>query len=434
MSDVALLATVAGISLALLELVIRRSDVGAGLVLVVLLLQEAAVLDLYQDLGGFRVSINDLLFVVLLTAAIARLLRVNRLSTPQRLLVLLGVIVLWALLRGAGPFGIQEAVNQGRKFLLFTASVLYFSTVEWRRDLFDRIGWLWIGTAAVLCLFSVIRWMMIVAGISGPFVEGAYGGTTLRVIPAIHTLIIAQAAWITLPLMSQRSRGLIRFSSPAFFAFVLVLQHRTVWVLTAVGTLYLLYRERAIATRVLSALAAALIVLAGLAFTILDESDVALGDQLAESAQSTGTFEWRFDGWVALLRDSGPENATEFMTGRPFGLPWDRVMPNGRVVEVSPHSFYVEPFLRVGAIGLAALLIVYAISLRGTLAVPRGRAEDQSLLNPTLLHTIIAVQLLFYVTYTPDAAQAMLLGLGTAVAAVAAAPNRAHVSTQPVDR
>jgi hypothetical protein len=434
MSEVALLVAAAAVLLVIIELVIRRSDVGGGLVLLALLLREASVFDLSQNLGGFQVSINDLLFVVLLTAASARLLRVNRLSTSQRLVVLFGVLVLWALLRGVGPFGIQDAVNQGRKFLLFTASVLYFSTVEWRRDLFDRIGWLWVGTAAVLCLFSVMRWLMIFAGMSGPFVEGAYGGTSLRVIPAIHTLIIAQAAWITLPLIGQRSRGLIRFASPAFFAFVLVLQHRTVWVLAAAGTLYLLYRERAIATRVLSALAAALIVFAGLAFTILDEPDVALGDQLAQSAQSTGTFEWRFDGWVALLRDSGPENATELLTGRPFGLPWDRVMPNGRVVEVSPHSFYVEPFLRVGAIGLAALLLVYAISLRGTLAAPRERPEAQSLMSPLLLHTIIAVQLLFYVTYTPDAAQAMLLGLGSAVAAVATTPNRTRVSTQRVVR
>lgn len=434
MSEVALLAAAAVICLGVLELVIRRSDFGAGLVLGILLLREASVLDLSQNLAGFQVSINDLLFIVLLTAAAARLLRVDRLPTSQRLLVLFGMLVLWALLRGVGLFGIQEAVNQARKFLLFTASVLYFSTVEWRRDLFDRIGWLWIGTATVLCLFSVLRWLMIFAGMSGPFVEGAYGGTSLRVIPAIHTLIIAQAAWITLPLVGQRSRGLIRFASPTFFAFVLVLQHRTVWVLAAAGTLYLLYRERAIATRVLSALAAALIIFAGLAFTIFDEPDVALGDQLAASAQSTGTFEWRFDGWVALLRDSGPENATEALVGRPFGLPWDRVMPNGRVVEVSPHSFYVEPFLRVGAVGLAALLLVYVVSLRGTLAAPRGRSEDESLLSPALLHTIIAVQLLFYVTYTPDAAQAMLLGLGSAVAAVSSTPNRAGVYARAADR
>jgi hypothetical protein len=410
------LAILAIAGVALVELVIRRTDVGATLVLAIMLLNESSLFDLYVMAGSVRLTINDLLFGVLLTAAIARLLRLGRLSVPQRLLILFGVLVLWALARGFEPAGVPAAVNQARRFLLFGASAMYFSTVEPQRDLLDRIGRFWLIAATVLCGFTLLRWIGSFAGVSNSFIEGAYGdGDSLRAIPAIGALIIAQAAWIALPLLADRSRGVKRFLSPVFFVFVLLLQHRTVWVLTVAGTLYLLFRERAIATRVLAALAAATVLFAGLVFTLFDEADSQVSEQLATSAQSTGTFEWRVEGWAALLKDQGPENLEEVLVGRPFGLPWDRVMPNGRVASVSPHSFYVEPYLRVGLIGLAALLLTYAFALRGTLVA--SREEDaRGLLSPALLHTVIAVQLLFFITYTPDAAQALLLGLGCAVA------------------
>jgi hypothetical protein len=415
------LALSASAGIALVELVIRRTDVGAALVLAIMLLQESSIFDLYVMAGSVRMTVNDALFAVLITAAIARLLRARKLTPPQLLLILIGVLVAWALVRGFEPAGIPAAVNQARKFLIFTASVLYFSTVEPRRDLLDRIGRFWLIAASVLCVFTLLRWVGDMAGLSNSFLDGAYGAAfdsddSLRAIPAISTLVIAQAAWIGLPLLADRSRGILRYLSPIFLVFVLLLQHRTVWVLTAAGTLYLLFRERAIATRILTALAAAVVVFAGLVFTVFDDAEAQLSEQLTSSAQSTGTFEWRVEGWVVLLTDHGPKNLEEVLLGRPFGLPWDRIMPNGNLVTVTPHSFYVEPYLRIGAIGLAALLLIYVIALRGTLTASQVKERDDSLLSPALLHTMIAVQLLFFITYTPDAAQGVLLGLGCAVA------------------
>jgi O-antigen ligase len=411
------LIAAAAAGLALLELVIRRTDVGAALTLLLMFVLELELWDLSIDLSGVRIGPSDLLVVVLLTAAVARLLRIDRLTPAQRLLLLFGVLVVWAIVRGAAAFGIPPTVNEARKFLVFLASALYFSTAEVRPQLLDRIIRMWIALAVGLCALTLFRWTLDVSALTGGSNEG---GGSLRVIPAAGALFIAQAALLAFPMVADRSRPLLRWLAPVLLAFVVLLQHRTVWVIAAVGVLYLLFRERALAGRALTVLAVAVALLAGLVFTVFAEHDDDIGDQLSQSAQSTATFEWRVDGWMALVAEGGPEGVDEVLTGQPFGGGWERTMANGNVVDVSPHSFYVEPYLRVGAVGLGALLLLYAVALRRTAAKPSGGddgAGHPRLVNANVLHTVIAVQLLFFITYTPDAVQALLLGLGLAVPA-----------------
>jgi hypothetical protein len=417
---VALLVAGAAVGLALVEVVIRRTDIAAGILLAILIVQESSVFELGVTLGPVLIAPNDLLVVVLGTAATARLLRLERLTTAQRLLIALGVLVAWSTFRGVAPYGLPASVNQARKYLVFVAVTLYFSTVEPRRELLDRIAVLWVITGFAVCATTVLRWAGNAVGVAGPFFAGSYE-SGFRVVPASNTLVILQAGLIALPFLGDRRVGLVRFAAPVFLAFVVLLQHRTVWVITAAAIAYLLYLQRAVAGRVLATLVAGTLVFAGLVFTFFDSDSAEVSEQLAVSAQSTGTFEWRVEGWSTLVSESGPETVEEVLTGRPFGESWRRVM-YGSVVDVSPHSFYVEPYLRIGLVGLGLLLLVYAYALRGT-ALAR-RVISEGLMAPPVLHTIIAIQLLYSITYTPEASQAMLLGLGCAVAAAAAMPNR----------
>lgn len=401
---------VAAVGIALVEVVVRRSDVGAGLVLGAVVLEEVVPVELSASLGPARVGLSDVLLMVLLTAAIARLLRVERLTTTQRLLVGFGLVVVWALVRGFEPFGATAAINEARKFLRFAAIALYFSTVEPRRDLIGRIGRLWVLAAVILAGVSLLRWVATAAGISG----GPLGQSgSMRVVPSDTALIIAQGALIALAVVNERARDFTRFLAPVLLVVVLLLQHRTVWLASAIGLLYLLYRRRA-SIRMLAAFGAGMVVFAALTFTIFGEED--LSQQLAESGQSTATLEWRIAGWDALLTDRGPERAGEVALGKPFGGGWGRNF-DGRFVDVSPHNFYLESYLRVGVIGVLALLSVYAIALRGP-----GRSLDRHSFGPSsqavpryLVQTLVGMQLLYYLTYSPDVAQALLLGLACAM-------------------
>jgi hypothetical protein len=403
------------LGLALVEVVIRRSDVGAALVIAVLILGEVTPhLDLSIMTNPVRVGPNDLVVIVLLTAAVARLLRARRVAPVHWLIVAFLILIIWSIARGAGPFGFPAAVAEGRKYLQFISALLYFSTVEFRRELLDRFGKLWLIFAIVLCAVTVARWVGNAAGVTSGFFAGY---SSVRVIPAAMTLVLAQAAIVAFPLLSQRDRPFARLLTPTLLAFVLLLQHRTVWIATAGGVFYLLWRERTLAKRAFAVLAVALGIIGALSFTVFDDEQGEIREQLSSSAQSTGTLEWRYDGWIALLEDSGPRNTEDLLAGLPFGTGWTRVLSPGRVVDVSPHNFYLETFLRTGALGVALLLAVYVLSLRATNRSDR-RQISRGLLSPSFLHVVVAMQLVFYITYSPDFAQAMLLGLAASVAAV----------------
>ena len=196
---------------------------------------------------------------------------------------------------------------------------------------------------------------------------------------------------------------------------MLLLQHRTVWVVTTLVGVYVLTRERALTRQALVGMVAGVVVFSALSFTVFDAGDGPIGDQLASSATETGTFEWRVAGWAALIDASGPEGPTEQLLGAPFGGGWERVL-DGNVVDVSPHNMYLETYLRTGAIGLLLLLGLYAVTLRRLVREPPPAALTGYWGSGHILGGLLVGQMIYYVTYTPNAAQALLLGLACAVA------------------
>jgi hypothetical protein len=407
---VILLGLGAAAALALLEVVIRRSEVGAALILGHQFVKQVLDLTLLRD--PVYVGPEDALFLILLTAAVARLLRIDRLTASQRLFLVLGLVVTWALIRGFGTFGIASSTNEARKFLRFFAVGLYFATLTPRPELLRKIGRMWIALAVSLCVLAMMRWVANAAGLTGGIFRD---GTSLRVIDAEETLIVAQGALIALPLLRTHSSGVVRYLAPVLLVFVVLLQHRTVWIVSMVGVVYLLVRERALTPRVLSGLAAGLIVFSTMTFLIFEPDEVAVTDQLVASSQSTGTFEWRLEGWRVLLSESGPEGLSESLLGKPFGEGWARRMYGG-VVDVSPHNFYVESYLRIGILGLGTLLLLYWVALRGPRDKHRVVLQAPGQLSHNVLQTVVGVQLLYYLSYSPGMTQAMLLGLGCAAA------------------
>jgi hypothetical protein len=417
-TDLVVLAVAAAAGLWLLEVTIRRTDVGASLVLGLFVIELVLPhVFLGTVVGPLNVFASDLLIAVLLGGFVARMLRMSRLTNPQRLMVVFLLLVVWSMARSLMDLGGVEAIAGARSYLRFISAALYFSTVEPDRELFHRIAKLWLAAAAALCALVLVRWAANAVGLSG----GVFGtGRDLRVIPSAGALLIAQGAIMALPFVGDRSRTLLRWLAPAFLVFVVVLQHRTVWVVTILGVVYLLYRQRSLTKNLVIALGAGFSLLAALTFTVLDSYDLEVTDSLAESAQNTDTFSWRAQGWGALLRDAGPEDAVEWIVGRPMDAGWDRIMIHGPavvVVDVSPHNYYLEAVLRVGIVGITAILVVYGMALRGTAnGFPDDRRTDR-LFSANALHVLIATQLVYYLSYSNDAAQGLLLGLGCALAA-----------------
>ena len=113
------LLVVVGLGVALLEALIRRAELGAALVLGLMVLQ-AVLIDRVPALtlpGGIRVLPYDVVFTLLLAAAVARLLRMRRFSEFHRSVVLLGVMLLLAIVRGVAAFGVEHSVAEFRLYV-----------------------------------------------------------------------------------------------------------------------------------------------------------------------------------------------------------------------------------------------------------------------------------------------------------------------------
>jgi hypothetical protein len=422
--DVTSLAVVVAVlvgGISLVELIVRRTDVGAALVLSLLVVQEAANTNYIFGVGPFSVHANDLAMILLAGGAVARLLRTHRPGLPQRLLIGLGLLLLWSIARGVDLYGLTAAVNPSRKLLGFIAAALYFSTVEPRQDLLDRIVRFWLIAAAALSALAVLRWGAGAIGVSGGILGSAREGLRAA-IPSDPALLVGQAALLSVPLLRHRSAGLLRYAAPLFLLVAILLQHRTVWVVVAAGLLLVLFRQGTLGIRAVAMLTVGLAVVAGVLFFALNVSGDPVVEELADSATRTDTFEWRVGGWEALLRDSGPETLEETVAGRPFGTGWERRF-DGIVVNTSPHNFYLEVYLRLGVAGITLLLALYAVCLpqrRSRAGLPYSLGESSHggsrIFSEAVLTSIVAVQLIYFIPYSPDMAQGLLLGIACALA------------------
>jgi hypothetical protein len=96
----------------------------------------------------------------------------------------------------------------------------------------------------------------------------------------------------------------------------------------------------------------------------------------------------------------------EWVIGSPFGSGYAREIAVGTmhgIVEVNPHNFYVQVFLRLGIVGLALMVVIYARLLQ------RSRRLGDSWGQATCF--LLLTQLVFFSTYPPSFEQGLLLGL-----------------------
>ena len=124
------LLVVGALGVALVELLVRRADVAAALVLGSVVVQ-AAFVDSVPSLllqGGTRVYVTDLVSALLLGAALLRLLRMHHFDRFHRWLTLLGIVLLVSLVRGVAAFGSQASIADFRQYLFFAGAALYFAS------------------------------------------------------------------------------------------------------------------------------------------------------------------------------------------------------------------------------------------------------------------------------------------------------------------
>src|SRR5690606_28911378 len=331
------LATLGALAASLAALVVfayLHVGVGAVLCLSVFILGVLVPDGFATVVAGFRVDQVDLLYFMLAVVATLRWLHLlgrRRLRIEHAALLLLAVFLFAGFVRGALVLDPSSAGTEFRSPFYFLAGTAYFASFE---PLSKRIGWLlhaWIATAMVICFISVERFAHALGG---------FDFSLLRVVDSGVTLVLAQAMLMCLYLwLDSKNPKLYRNLALILLPFVVIMQHRTVWVVLVVATVVILLWESRLRNRLLGVIAV------GAALTAIGVLAV-YGDRgsevLSESVSDTGTFAWRVEGWSVLLQEQFADR-WHVVAGRPMGAGFERFMPSlCYTLNVTPHNHYVD--------------------------------------------------------------------------------------------
>ena len=362
------------------------------------------------QLGGFTVVLPDLVCGLVAVAAIARVLRAPSIRGAPAALLALGAVVVLSLVRGAAVYGLQAAVNDGRTFVYVVFGALYFALAEPTAELRERVGRVWFATAVALLGVVAVRWLALVAGLplEGVLVRPAEAGA-IRVIDNQDTLILAVALLGSVPLWSRGA--LTPFERRAVVALVpvvILLNHRTIWIATVVGVVVLANRNPQLGRTLVTAIGIVAL-LGGVAIAALQNVEES---PLPQAPTSLRTFLWRYEGWRALVVD-GDHDPVSIVLGQPFGGGYAREVFGYRV-DVAPHNFYLQTYLRSGLLGLAALGWLLGSTVA---ALRRAPPEPPQTWSREALLVGVVLEAVFLTTWAPNLVHGILIGLAAAAAA-----------------
>ena len=406
------LLVVAGLGVGALEVVLRRADIAATLVLASVVVQAYFVDSVPAIVlpGGVQVYVTDVALSLVVGAALLRLLRQRRFGRYERWLLLLSVLLLVSLLRGVAEFGLQQSVNDFRHFLFFVGIAIYFATFRPAVGLYDRIGRIWLVVSIPMMVLVGVRWLAVFAGIDlGVPAEKFGADAAIRVIDGPFAFFLAGAFVLTIPawLRAGQERW-IRWISVPLLLMVMLLNRRTVWLAMVIGVAVLMLRDRRLGRRALLLVTIGAVAAAA-AFAWL--GGLQQGSEPAVQSDS-GNLAWRVEGWSVLV-DAWSRNSTDWAVGQPVGSSLARVI-EGSKVDAHPHNFYIEMMIRTGLVGLVALIALTAGLLR---ALWRTPVRDAGLLGPGILPALLAMQLVWFLTWVPGTEQGIVTGIAIAVAA-----------------
>jgi len=121
------------------------------------------------------------------------------------------------------------------------------------------------------------------------------------------------------------------------------------------------------------------------------------------------TSDWRLQFWVALI----PNILKNPLMGMGFGGWWKIYVPElHTVLEVTPHSFYIESLTKIGLIGMVLFLTFLFYCYKHFYSIFKCKLTYDSYYRFASMLGIITlfIMLIFYVAYTPVYYELILLG------------------------
>lgn len=359
------------------------------------------------QVAGATLYLADGLFAAVACATLIELfLRNGSLSIYGWPFLLLATAVILSVARGLLIYDLQRVANESRSFFYFLSGLAFVLIVLRERLTGTDMIRLAAGLSLAATALALVRIAYRGIGTSQGVVLSTGEYVDARAVDAATALLIAQGLWLLPALARATSRRWFARVTPLVAVVVTVLQHRSVWVATAVGLLASLVSSSSV-RRSLLAKAPLLIGLVGLLAVVLaagglqgSVSEIVASSQGAVAQRST--FTGRVDGWRVLLADPRVQGPVARIFGLPSGTGYAREV-GGQIINYQPHNFYVQLVLRGGLLAVIALLVLLG---RGLMRYsPASRQNSAAGLG--LLITLMV----FFITYGPVAEQGVTLGM-----------------------
>ena len=354
-------------------------------------------------LGGITLHALDLVAGLMFAIGVFWLLTRPTPATVSGPLLALSIFFVIHVAWGTAAFGLQVAVNSSRLWLYLLGPLVYCAQAHyaWSRRSFLPL----ISGAAVLAAFALIQIAR----------NGLYGASELvyirgelidgRPVSAAGALLIIQCLLIALAGRFVRSfLWLIVILSLG--ASVVLLQHRTVWIVALlVGAVaYVRWARVAIYVneRAAAVAASAVLLISPLILTLVASSS-AFGDSIQTATGQESTLGWRTASWGSLIEaHSSPQ---EVALGLPAGTSLERQIED-RTATQSPHSVYVDALLSFGILGPLALLWLWTLVIR-----QRHHAAAVLGFSAVAVVLLVASQAVYGITNMLGPLQGALLGM-----------------------
>lgn len=379
-----------------------RVEIGLVAVGLAYLIQTAFVAAPTFSLG-INVSTDDLAFSLLLASLIVKQLffKSSRANAIFWAWFSIGAVLLFSLALGLLQYGSVAGVEVRPNFYFWVAG-LYFSGFTYTTEQLRKIWQLSQWCAWCISAIVIFRWIGIKIGfVSASFVEMAGASSEFRVVGSGPTFVLGAIGVSYFSHWLRDARRNILCGALVMLGLVLVLQHRSVWVATLGALAVVIWHQRkSVTVRAFPIVATGAVVVAAIALFLVVDPSSRLTETLSKSVtsvtESRGTHTDRMDGWAVLLTDYSTTKPYQWLIGTPYGTGYRRIVL-GRVQEFSPHNFYVQLLLRIGAVGLLLFLGVH-IALRRRVLLWRTLEKNDPTLRTILLATL-AANLLYFIPY-----------------------------------
>ena len=403
---------------------------------------------LYMSSGGLQLGIalyyTDLSMVFIATLAGLRWLLARDVPTRHwawGLYVLVFVVNLgWGLASNGTAAGVQA-----RPYFYAIAITSYMMTFRLTPREVQQLLLFMASASVCFLLLCVYRWTVYYLPIAELLPEeGNYNiDGAMRVIRSNEALVVAQTLVVYLFVSGLGAAAhWMRALAPALLGTVIALQHRSVWVATLAGVMFSLLvagsQQRSRARQL--ALLAATLTLTALPLLVSDQL-AGVASQVSRSAQAgaagEGTAAERLDSWQQILRGWSNDGPVALAIGRKFGSDnsrWvhDQTTGGLRRIAYTAHNHYVQTLSSMGLLGLSGFLIAFAHAIAGLYRLVRqgiGPGVSEALL------VLLLMQAVYYIPYSTDYFQHLLLGLALAyVASHQAAPRPGQPAAPALSR